>query len=227
MVNPDYASLCLGRLRLKSKDSIDACSKHLHGLNVHEMLRVAAVNAVRGPPNFDDLPYIGSPSHAFGLTSNVDYSPLKVDISGLFSPFDHPSRTRSLRVLIVDRTHRLYHFQHILLESLFKADFLTNAYESSIYVVSTAMPSTMGHRCLYDPKTGRWSYPGRGQAPKVDASGIIHRWKDYDWATDIQLEKLCVHALGSWERLPGGGVREKQMTEIDSIPLPSFPKLMT
>ena len=113
--NPNFAMLSLGRLRLKSKDSIDACSKHLHSLDMHEMLRVAAVNAVGGPPSFDDLPYIGDPPHEFDLTSTVDYSPLKVDVSGLCSPLDYPSRTKSLMALAIDRTYRLHHFQHILL----------------------------------------------------------------------------------------------------------------
>lgn len=78
-----------GRLRLRSKERIDACSRHLHSLDMREMLRDAAVAAMRGPPLFDDIPYIGI-TPALGVATTLDLSPLKVDISGLFSPFDDP-----------------------------------------------------------------------------------------------------------------------------------------
>ena len=73
---------------------------------------------------------------------------------------------------------------------------------------------------INSPKTKQWSYSKRPMAPKFDARDLIRRWKDYEWATDIQLEKIGVYALGSKEKLPGGGYRLKQMTEIDSIALP-------
>ncbi|CAF9906031.1 hypothetical protein IMSHALPRED_004054 [Imshaugia aleurites] len=223
--NSKLVRLNLGRLNLKSKERIDACSNHLHGLDMHEMLRVAAVNALGGPPRFDDLPYIGDPPHAFGMTTTVDYSPLKVDVFGLFSFNDCPSQTRTLGVSVIDRTHRLQHFSHILLDSLFKADFLANAFHPRKDIVSTAVPANWGHRGVCDPRTKRWSHPGRPRSPRIDARGII---QDHQWATDVQLEKLCVQALGSRQKLSSGsGARMKQTTEIDSIALPSFAKSMT
>ena len=57
-------------------------------------------------------------------------------------------------------------------------------------------------------------------APIIDARDLTRRWKDYEWATDIQLGKIGVYALGSKKMLPRGGARLKQMTEVDSIALP-------
>ena len=183
----DIVRLDLGRLKLQSEERIHACSQHLGGLDLHEMLRVAAVNAMAGQPNPTDLPYIGDAAHAVGVATAIDFSPLKVDVSGLFSMYDDPSRTRALRALVIDRTHRLQHIQHLLLNSLFKADFLANAFHSTILVVDTAVPLHWGYKGTYDRNTGRWSASGRPVAPKIDARDLIRRWKDYEWATDIQL----------------------------------------
>ena len=89
VLNPGWFNLGLGRLRLKSEERIDACSRHLHRLDLGEMLRDAAVAATGGPPNFGDIPYIGNVP-TFGVATTVDLSPLKVDVSGIFSPFDDP-----------------------------------------------------------------------------------------------------------------------------------------
>ena len=220
VLNPDFARINLGRLNLRSKNRIDAFSKHLHGLDMHEMLRVAAVNAIDGPPKFSNLPYRGNAPCAFGVATKVDISPLKVDIFGIFSSVDNPSRTRVLRASAIDRTHRLQHFQHILLDSLFKADFLANAFHTTIGVVDTALPAAWGHKGTFDRETRKWSHPGRPKSHEADAVDLIKGWKNYDWATNIQLENLGVYVLGSREKLPGGGSREKHMTEVDSIALP-------
>ena len=107
----------------------------------------------------------------------------------------------------------------MLLNSLFKADFLANAFDCAILVVDTAVPTHWGYTQIYDPKTDTWSSPGRPKAPKVDARDLTHGWKDYCWGTNIQLEKIGIYALGSLEKLPDG-VRLKQSTEVDSIALP-------
>ncbi|CAF9906545.1 MAG: hypothetical protein ALECFALPRED_002427 [Alectoria fallacina] len=216
--NPDFVTLGLGRLKLNSKDRVDACLKHLHGLDMHEMLRVAAVNAIGRQPDFQSLPYEGATPHAFGVATTIDFSPLKVDVSGISC--SHPSHAVFLGSSVIDRTHWLQHFQHILLNSLFKAGFLVNAFHNQVGVVNTGLPSTWGHKRVYDRKTGRWYSPGRPRTPQFDARDLIQEWRDHDWVTNIQLEKLCVHGLGSRERLPDGGAREKRKTEIDSIALP-------
>lgn len=189
---------------------------------MHEILRVAAVQATKGPPSFSDLPYRYPSPQPAGVASMVDTSSLKVDVIGIFSPHDSASRTRKLSALILDRTHRLQHFQHSLLESLLKADFLASAQHPNIHVMMTVLSSNWGwEKDLYDPSTRRWiSDPERPKSPEVDASELIHRWKDYDWATNVQLEKLCVYARGAIEKIPGGGGRLKQMREVDSIMLP-------
>lgn len=55
---------------------------------------------------------------------------------------------------------------------------------------------------------------------KFDASDLVRGWKDHDWATNFQLGRLGVCALGITENYPGGGAWEKWMTEVDSIALP-------
>ena len=75
VVNRNYVRLGFGRLRLESKERIDACSKHLHSLDMDKILGIAAVNAMNGPPKFENLPYIGHVSYSnqwdWGLVGHV------------------------------------------------------------------------------------------------------------------------------------------------------------
>ena len=215
--NPEFAMLFLGKLKLESRERINACSKHLHNMPVHEMLRVAAVSAVRGPSSFSDHAYQHEPL-SLGVASRLDYPPLKVDISGIHAP-NGDSSTRILVANVVDRTHRLEHFKHIILKSLFKAGFQATASVASP-ITTTLMMTRLALwwvKNTYDPKTGRSTAP---TPPLVDASDLIQGWNDFEWATNVQLEKLCIHKLGIMERLPGGGARQKQLVEVDSIMLP-------
>ncbi len=220
VANPDYVKLNFGRLKLGSKERIDACSKHLHSLNMDKILGIAAVNAMNGPPKFEDLPYSRPVSYPPGVATIFDMSPLKVDMAGISSPNESPSRVSTLEASFIDRTHRSQHFQHIILVSLFKAGFLANAFYNKIPVVDTAIKVWLPHKGTRDPKTGRWSNPVGPRIPLFDASDLIDERKDYKWATNVRLEKLGVYALGSREKLPGGGAREKQMTEAASVALP-------
>ena len=80
MLIPGLVQFGLGRLRLELKERIDACSKHLRGLDMHEILRVATGYAIGGQREFTDLPHSGdAPPHAFGVATTVDSSLLKVD----------------------------------------------------------------------------------------------------------------------------------------------------
>ena len=220
VLNPDFATLMLARLKLKSQNQIDACTKHLHSLDMHEMLRIAAVNATRGPPNFTSLPYVGEVPPSLGVATTVENSALKVDISGIYSPTLHPSHTCNLCTSILDRTHRLQHFTHLLLESLSRAGFLATAFYGRMDIVKTLLTIGWFRRGFYNPETGRWNPPVQIKDPTIDASDLIRDWNGFEWATDVQLEKICVIPLGYAEKLPSGGTRQKKMEEIDSIPLP-------
>ena len=186
---------------------------------VHEMLRVAAVSAVRGRPSFSDHAYQHEPL-SLGVARKLDYPPLKVDISGIHAP-NGDSSTSILVANIVDRTHRLEHFKHIILKSLSKAGFQATAPVASPYntVLMMTRLTSWWVKITYDPKTGRWTTP---TPPLVDASDLIRGWNDFQWATNVQLEKICIYKLGIMERLPDGGARQKQLVEVDSIKLPGF-----
>ena len=216
--NPEFAMLFLGKLKLESRERINAFSKHLHNMPVHEMLRVAAVSAVKGRPSFPDHAYQHEPL-SLGVASKLDYPPLKVDISGMNSP-NGDSSTRILVAMVVDRTHRLEHFKHMILKSLFKAGFQATAPVASP-ITTTLMMTRLALWWVKntDPKTGRSK---AATPPLVDASDLIQGWNDFEWATNVQLEKMCIYRLGVMERLPGGEARQKQPVEVDSIKLPGF-----
>lgn len=164
VLNPDFANNLLAKLKLGSQKRIDACSRHLHGLDMHEMLRIAAVNATRGPPNFNSLPYPEEVLPSLGVATTVKNSALKVDISGIYSPTIDPSRASNLCASILDRTHRLHHFKHLLLEPLFKAGFLATAFYGRMYIVKTILPNGWSCKGFYDPETRRWKHPGKPKA---------------------------------------------------------------
>ena len=219
VLNPEYATLLLGYLKLESKERISACSKHLHNMPVREMLRAAAVSAMRGPPRFSDLPYRHEPP-SLGVASKLDYSPLKVDISGMFAPHVDLS-TNLLSALVVDRTYRLEHFKHMFFKSLYEAGFLVAPRHNTMM---TRLIANWGGKRVYDPTTKQWKLKDgkeRQKNPLVDASDLIYDWKDFKWATNVQLGKVCIYNLGLMERLPRSEGREKQIKEVDSIMLPS------
>ena len=218
VLNPEFAKFLLGSLELKSKKRINACSKHLRSMPVHEMLRVAAVSAMRDPTTFSDIPYQREPL-SLGLASEPDCSPLKVDISGMSSPFGRMP-TQILGAMVVDRTHRLEHFKDIILKSLSEAGFCATAVPSFMGLMMTRMLVVYPREGTYDKKTGRWNHKERPEDPKIDASDLIQGWNDFEWATNVQLEKICIYKLGMKERLPDGGVQEKQREEVASIMLP-------
>lgn len=91
---------------------------------------------------------------------------------------------------------------------------------NSILIANTALPINWGYRRIYDRSTGRYTSPGRPNAPNVDARDLIHGMKDYDWAASIQLEKLGVYDLGSTLKLRDRGAPMQQSKEVCSITLP-------
>lgn len=222
MLNPDFATTVWAKLKLGSQKRIDACSKHLHDLDLHEMLRIAAVNATRGPPKFTNLPYRHIAPPSLGVATTVEKSALKVDISGIYSATFDSSQTSNLCASILDHTHRLQHFKQILLESLFRAGFLAEAFDGRMNIVMTILSTSWLYPGgVYNPETGRWSTSlGRPKAPVIDANDLIRNWNGFEWATNVQLEKICLQPLGFAEMRPGGGGREKQRRDIDSIPFP-------
>ena len=130
------------------------------------------------------------------------------------------SPTNVLAAMVVDRTHRLEHFKHIIFKSLSKAGFqAVVAPHNTTSLMMTELCASWWGNDSYDPKTERWNKK-RPAAPLVDASDLIQGWNDFEWATNVQLEKVCIYKLGIMERLPGGGARQKQIAEVDSIMLP-------
>ena len=204
VLNPDSTMIHLGKFNLQSTERIDACRRHLHSIDMHQMLCLAAANA---QPTLNDLPDQDHHRYSRGR----DFSPLKVDLIGLVSP-NRASRFRALHASAIDQTHRLHHFQSVILDSLSKAGFLAKGLPFRVKVVDTVMSSGWTRA----PETG-----GRRRLPPLfDARAIIDKWKDYSWATSIQLEKVCVYPLSARDLDPDGEVREKQLLEIDSIALP-------
>ena len=92
---------------------------------VHEMLRGATVSAVRVPPRFSHLAFQRE-LLSLGVASKLDYSLLKFDISGMFSPYGDSSNS-VLSALVVDRMFWLEHSKHSILKSLSVAGFVTIA----------------------------------------------------------------------------------------------------
>lgn len=220
ILNPDLLVLNLGRLKLKSTREFEAYSKLLHAFDIPKILRVAAPTAPSG--QLTPVQNVPLPAGRQGLqrTMEIDDSPLKIDISGLFSIDEDASRARVLCALPTDRSHRFQHFQRIILDSLSSAGFLASRFSDGIItIVRTAMASSWGHKGFFDPRLGRWNHSGRPKTPLIDARDLIESHRDYQWATNVQLETLGVYELGPRVKLANGGARQKQMEEVDGIAL--------
>ena len=91
--NPDILRLDLGRLKLKSERDFEACAKLLHNFDILDLIRVAATSTASD--QLTPVQNVPLPARRDSLQRiiEIDHSPLKIDLSGLFSRCNiHESR---------------------------------------------------------------------------------------------------------------------------------------
>lgn len=66
---------------------------------------------------------------------------------------------------------------------------------------------------------------GKGlvKSPKFDASDLVQKYKDFEWATEFPLERLCISELGLKDFRKDGELIRTGYRDIASVPLPGVP----
>lgn len=62
----------------------------------------------------------------------------------------------------------------------------------------------------------RWS---KGSS-RFDATALIERYRDVEWAADVRIEKVEICKMGASDVVEGGRVVDKVYEEIASVELP-------
>ena len=62
----------------------------------------------------------------------------------------------------------------------------------------------------------RW---GKGSG-KLDATELIEKYKDFEWAKDFRIEKVAICEMGAKRIVEGDEVVDQVYTEVASVPLP-------
>ena len=216
VVNPDVAMLYLGQVKLESKERIDACLKHLHDLNLQEMLQAAAVSTTESHKNNSER-FVKRPLE---LATQTHESPLRVDVSGICMPFIYSSSTKAIGASAFDRTHRLEHFHHKIIDSLWEANFLPFGISNRVNVMIDVFPSYWTWKFRYSKDTGLWNTVGQPKDPAVTENYYTWGRNDFVWAKNVRLERLCVIPKDLIKSFSDSRAREKQMEEVDGIMLP-------
>ncbi len=55
---------------------------------------------------------------------------------------------------------------------------------------------------------------------KIDASALIGRYKDYEWAKDVRIERVAICEMGAKKITEGEVVVDQVYTEVASVQLP-------
>ena len=62
----------------------------------------------------------------------------------------------------------------------------------------------------------RW---GKGSG-KFDARELVERYREFEWARDVRMEKVSICEMGAKKVLEGEVVVDQVYTEVASVPLP-------
>lgn len=62
----------------------------------------------------------------------------------------------------------------------------------------------------------RW---GKGSG-KFDARELVERYKEFEWAREVRMEKVSICEMGAKQILEGEVVVDQVYTEVASVPLP-------
>ncbi len=213
-------------MSLLSPDRVEAASKFLRELDVNAML-----NAIDSPSRQGvyQLGKLVSEQASLSRRSSPgsiyisEFSSLQVTISSLVLPRNRDPSMGALWLNAIshDSTSRIQPFAQTLFQSFTAAGFLVAGQGPptlSLCIIDmlrvktqiTYRNSLASQALGYDPKFSR----------RLDARKLIEKYKDYEWAADIRLEKLSICERGHEDINQGDGRVGRRYREIASIPLP-------
>ena len=213
--------LTLGVMSLQTPDRVVAASEFLRSLNVRDMLRGASEVRETGPvtvpetaaetdsmPRADEDPEAGC---------SVSICPLAVTLSGLH-PMHSPSSTSILYASPLDVTARLYPFSLALRQAFTNAEFLLPD-DRDLRLHATIVNTIYAKEKISRAK-GRGHGKNNKGSRKFDAQEVIAKYRDFEWAQDVHIERVSICEMGAKKIIEDEEVINEEYLEIASVPLP-------
>ncbi|CAF9942706.1 MAG: hypothetical protein ALECFALPRED_009924 [Alectoria fallacina] len=215
--------LTIGVMSLLTPERVDAACNYLKSLDIHSMLRAAAVSPAH---NLDST---GSPPpHPTTIPTDSTNTlptdppppptrPLTTTLSGLHT-LRAPTHSSSLHASPTPSPPHLHPFATALRAAFTTAGFLVP--ETRPLSLHATIVNTIYARSARSGKM-RW---GKGSG-RFDATALIERYRDVVWASDVRIEKVAICEMGAKDVLGGedsGGVVvvDQVYREIASVELP-------
>ena len=137
-----------------------------------------------------------------------------VTFSGLRA-MQSPSRTSSLYTSPTVSASHLLPFCTTIQQAFIHAGLLVPE-ERQIKLHATIVNTIYARETKNGKK--RW---GKGSG-KFDATELIEKYKDFEWAKDIRVERVAICEMGAKKIIEGDVVVDEVYTEVASVPLPAI-----
>ncbi|KAF9431495.1 hypothetical protein BGZ76_000238, partial [Entomortierella beljakovae] len=214
--------LTLGVMSLCDAERLEEASSFLRSLDINALLRSAAVtadaNKGRGKPKKskrESSPTKTDPN-VIDKEEQGPVDPVKVTLRGLL-PMQLPAATSSLYAAPIDTTERLQIFCESLQRLFIRAGFIQPENRPLKLHATIVNTLQVKNKAMYGGGGSRGDgRMGRKQRLLIEATALIERWKDEEWA-EVTLEKVAICEMGA--KLASDGLIKYR--EIAEIPMPT------
>lgn len=196
----------IGVMSLLSPERLEAACSFLKALNITRLFKGADAETV------DDSKEGAVADGQKVEIADAQPMPMKVTLSGLY-PMQSPSKTSSLYISPTESPPALAPLCLNLQAAFRDAGFLlpdTRPLKLHATIVNTIYAR--------EAKSGkqRWSKDSR----KIDATELMEKFKDYEWARDLTIDRVAICEMGAKKILEGEEIVDQVYTEVASVPLP-------
>lgn len=207
--------LTIGVMSLLTPERVDAACNYLKSLDVHSMLNAASAPPILSKPVNPDSASpsaISEPATTPPPTEPPPSSPqpLTTTLTGLHT-LRAPTSSSSL---YASTSPHLLPFATALRAAFTSAGFLLP--ETRPLTLHATLVNTIYARRSAKSGKNRW---GKGSA-RFDATGLMERYRDVEWARDVRIEKVAICEMGARDVLSEARVVDQVYREIASVELP-------
>jgi len=197
-------------MSLLTPERLEAACSFLRDLDISNLLKQAEASIPAESTSTSEESPIETQDH--DSTTKTQPQPLETSLSGLHA-MQHPSKTSCLYISPTASSPPLTPFALSLQTAFRTAGFLlpdTRALELHATIISTI------YARLASSGKMRWTK----DSGKIDASALIGRYKDYEWAKDVRIERVAICEMGAKKITEGEVVVDQVYTEVASVQLP-------
>lgn len=194
--------LTLGVMSLLSQEKVDSAAKVLSSLNLKELLLdQSSASAGKGKER-------GGLASDKAKEPEVKSRELKVTLRGLTS-MHTPSKTSILYSAPVDEDHRLQSFCQKLKAAFTEAELLVP--DTRPLLLHATIVNT-----IYVPGVkGRGTGHGKSRTKlTIDARDILEKYEDFEWMSDVRIEKVAICQMGA-KKLEDGNEEYEVEAEVN------------